>query len=590
MTLKMKNIFKLNILASLLCLTACQDKFLEITPKGVYSENTLLNKKGIEGFLIGAYASLDGSQVASSLGFSGSYNWIWGSMLGGDAYKAGVSFTDQPDLNYVMQYATPTTNPQILTKWNAIFDGIGRTNLILQKLAASTDPALTPEIRKQIEAEARFLRAYYHFEAKKVFGNIPFLDENVEMYKVPNTDASGAYINIWPNIEADLKFAFDNLDEIKSGIGRANKWAAAAFLGKALLYQNKFAEAKSVFDQVIAEGKNPVGVKYSLANNYGNNFRLQTQGNAEVILEVQNAVGDGASNNTNGFFEVLLCYPNGIAGGTNSWFYRPSQNLVNSFKTNENGLPLIGSYNNSDVTSHENYSDTDNFIPYQGNLDPRLDHTVGRRGIPFHDWGVINSVAFTAPPGESITVGGPYAGKKHVFSQSEFNSGKAVRSSWYIASALRYQVFRYADLLLMAAECEVELGNLSKALDYVNRVRERAANSPIQDILGNSPAANYLVKPYTSFASQEDARQAVRFERRIELGMEGHRFFDLVRWGIASQVINDEYLPRESQKRVAALGGARFTPNKSEYQPIPDYAITQSMVDGVPTLKQNPGY
>jgi tetratricopeptide (TPR) repeat protein len=588
----MKNINKrlITSLGLVLGLTACQDKFLDITPQGVYSENTLLTKKGIDGFLIGAYASLDGSQVASSLGFSGSYNWIWGSILGGDAYKAGVSFTDQPDLNYVMQYATPSTNPQILTKWNAIYDGVGRTNLLLQKLAAATDPALSPEIRRQIEAEARFLRAFYHFEGKKVFGNIPFVAENVTDYKVANTDASGQYVNIWPNIEADLKFAYDNLDEVKGGIGRVNKWAAAAFLGKALLYQKKYAEAKTLFDAVIENGKNPVGVKYGLASNFGDNFRLQTQGNAEVVLEVQNAVGDGASNNINGFFEMLLCYPNGIAGGTNSWFYRPSQNLVNAFRTDANGLPYLDTYNNTEVTSHENYSDTDNFVPYQDPLDPRLDHTVGRRGLPFHDWGVVNSVAFTAPPGESITVGGPYAGKKHVFSRAEFNAGRAVRSSWYIASALRYHIMRYADVLLMAAECEVELGNLSKAQSYVNQVRARAANSTLSSSSGDGLAANYLVKPYDSFTSQEHARKAVRFERRLELGMEGHRFFDLVRWGIAAQVINEEYLPKEGQRRVAALGGSKFTPNKSEYQPIPDYAITQSMVNGQPTLKQNPGY
>ncbi|MBX2954359.1 MAG: RagB/SusD family nutrient uptake outer membrane protein [Leadbetterella sp.] len=574
----------------MLGLSSCKDEFLAITPKGVYSENTLLNKKGIDGFLTGAYASLDGSRDASTLGFSGSYNWIWGSILGGDAYKAGVSFTDQPDLNYVMQYATPTTNPQVLTRWNAIFDGIGRTNLVLQKLAAATDPALTADIRKQIEAEARFLRGFYHFEGKKTFGNIPFLDENITGYKVPNTDASGNYVNIWPQIEADLKFAYDNLTETKTGIGRANKWAAGAFLGKAYLYQKKYAEAKTVFDQVIANGKNPLGVKYALMPNFGDNFRLAKQGNAEVILEVQNVVGDGATNNYNGFFEMLLCYPNGIAGGTNSWFYRPSQNLVNAFRTDANGLPLPDTYNNTDVTSHESVGDNETFTPYQGNLDPRLDHTVGRRGIPFHDWGVVNGVAFTAPPGESITNGGPYAGKKHVFSREEFNSGKAVRSSWYIASSLKYQIMRYADMLLMAAECEIETGNLEKAREYINAVRARAANSPIKNASGTADAAHYLVKPYAAFSGPEAARKAVRFERRLELGMEGHRFFDLVRWGIADQVINQEYLPKESQRRVSALGGVKFTPNKSEYQPIPDYAITQSMVGGVPTLKQNPGY
>ncbi|MVM36827.1 RagB/SusD family nutrient uptake outer membrane protein [Spirosoma sp. HMF3257] len=167
-----------------------------------------------------------------------------------------------------------------------------------------------------------------------------------------------------------------------------------------------------------------------------------------------------------------------------------------------------------------------------------------------------------------------------------------VRASFGIASALNYDLMRFADVLLMAAECEVEVGSLDKAREYVNRVRARAAASPIKALDGTANAAKYVVSPYTTaWASKEVARKAVRFERRIELGMEGHRFFDLVRWGIADQVINNEYLPKESVRRSLALGsGVKFTKNKSEYQPIPDYAITQSFVAGQPTLKQNPGY
>lgn len=582
----------ITLLLSLATLSACKQQFLDLGPQGVYNESDLLSKKGIDGFLIDAYATLDGNLSANFLGLSGTYNWIWGSITGGDAYKGGTNFTDQSEINQVMQYATPTTNSQLLARWNGIFDGVGRANIVLKELAKATDPALTDALKKQIEGEARFLRAFHHFEGKKIFGNIPFVDEKATDYKIPNTDASGNYVNSWPQLETDFKFAYDNLDEVKTGKGRVNKWTAGAYLAKAYLYQNKFTEAKALFDVIIGQGKTSQGVKLDLTTGYGENFRIATQNSKESMLEVQSAIGDGASDNTNGFREAILCYPNGIAGGTNSWFYRPSQNLVNAFRTDENGLPLLDTYNDVDVTSNETVPDASPFTPYTGNVDPRLDHTVGRRGIPYLDWGMMTGVAFTAPPGESITNGGPFTGKKHVFSSVEYSSGQVVRASFGIASALNYDLMRFADVLLMAAECEVEVGSLDKAREYVNRVRARAAASPIKTLDGTANAAKYVVSPYaTAWASKDAARKAVRFERRIELGMEGHRFFDLVRWGIADQVINSEYLPRESVRRSLALGsGVKFTKNKSEYQPIPDYAITQSFVAGKPTLKQNPGY
>lgn len=588
---------KLKALSTVACLSligsyACKESFLAQAPQGVYDEASLLNKKGIEGILISAYAGLDGNTAGTgNIGASvGADNWIFGSILGGEAYKGGVNFADQGGLNDVMQYATPPSNNHIDAKWNAIFDGIARSNQALKDLAASTDPAITAADRKRIEGEARFIRAFQHFEAKKVFGNVPFVNETVTDFKIPNTDGSG-YVNIWPQIEADFKFGYDNLEAVAPNIGRANKWSAGAFLAKVYLYQKKYAEAKTIFDAVIGQGVNAAGVKYELNANFGANFRIASQNSRESVFEVQMAIGDGAT--TNGFQDMVLTYPNGIAGGTNSFFYRPSQNAVNTFRTNANGLPLLDNYNDTDVTSFENVPDTQPFTPYAGALDPRLDHTVGRRGIPFLDWGMMTGVAFTAPPGESITNGGPYCQKKWVISRNEFQGGQASKVSWgYISSSMNYIAMRFADVLLMAAECEVELNNLDKARQYVNQVRARAAASPVKTLDGAANAANYAVGQYTTaWASQADARKAVRFERRLELAEEGHRFFDLVRWGIAEQFVNQEYLPKESQRRTLIFpSGVKFTPNKSEYQPIPIYALTQSNKDGQPTLKQNPGY
>jgi hypothetical protein len=573
----------------LLIVSACKKSFLDQPAQGAYNETDVLTAKGINGLLINAYADLDGNGQIDGLGESdGADNWIYGGILGGDAYKGGVSFGDQSEINPIMQYVTPVSNPHILTKWKCLYDGVGRANLVLKTLPKITDPAVTADQKKQIEAEAKFIRGFQNFEAKKVFNNVPFVDENATDYKIPNTDANGNYVNIWPNIEADLKFAYDNLDAIKPNVGRANKWAAGAFLAKAYLYQHKFTDAKALFDILITQGATSTGQKYGLENNFEDNFRIATQNGKEAVFSLQENLGDGST--TNGNLDYLLTYPNGIAGGTNSWYFRPSQNLVNAFRTDANGLPFLDTYNNIDVTPFENVADDQPFTPYQGNLDPRLDWTVGRRGIPYLDWGMMTGVAFTAPPGESITNGGAYCGKKQVFSKAELNAGQAGKSSWYFNSALNFTPMRYADLLLMAAECELEVGSQEKARDYVNQIRDRASRSPVKTLDGKADAANYKIALYTSpWASKDEALKAVRFERRLELGHEGHRFFDLVRWGIADQIIKD-YLTTESKKRPLLFTNVSFSKGKSEYQPIPLYVITQSNKDGKPTLKQNPGY
>ncbi|MEJ7830004.1 MAG: RagB/SusD family nutrient uptake outer membrane protein, partial [Segetibacter sp.] len=265
-------------------------------------------------------------------------------------------------------------------------------------------------------------------------------------------------------------------------------------------------------------------------------------------------------------------------------FFQPSQTFVNAFKTTADGLPMLDNFNETDVTSDEGVAPTAAFTPYQGTLDPRLDWTVGRRGIPYQDWGIFPG----SPWIRKQDYGGPYAPKKNVFYKSD-NGTSAGSVGWgWNNNALNFTIIRYADVLLMAAEAEIEVGSLAKAAEYINRVRARAAASPV--VNGAAPAANYLVSPYTSFAGKDDARKAVRMERMLELGMEGHRFFDLNRWGITADYINNVYLSKEKVRRASALGGAVFTKNKDEYQPIPEFAINQSIKEGTPTLKQNPGY
>lgn len=580
----MKNkhiLFSLSLIITLGGISACK-KFLDPSLKGIYTEDQLINKKGINGMLINAYATLDGLPDGTTQSSGGS-NWEWGSMAGGDAYK-GTELADRVDDNPVMRYELSPSNPLVTHKWNGTYDGIAQANQVLRTLPKVTD--MTAAEKKQAEGEAKFLRAYHHFEAKKMWNKVPFVDENVTDFKIPNT------ADIWPQIEADFKFAYDNLDAIKPYKGSVNKWAAGSFLAKVYMFEKKFAEAKALYTTIITSGTNSQGVRYALTANYHDNFRVTKENNPETVFAIQASYGDGS--NTNANYDNILNYPHG--GGSKPGgccgFFQPSQNLVNSYKTDATGLPMPDTYNSSNVTSDETFTSSQAFTPYSGNLDPRLDWSVGRRGVPYYDWGTH--------PGRDwirdVTYGGPYSPKKNTYYKADEGS-TAGKVGWgFSSNALNYTIMRYADVLLMAAEAEIEAGSLETARTYINLVRARAGGfapsntAPYFENAASVTYANYNVGLYTApFASQEAARKAVRFERKLELAMEGHRFFDLVRWGIAATEIN-AYLAVEAARRPTTLAGAAFVAGKHEYYPIPAFSISQSIKDGAPTLTQNPGY
>ncbi|HEY1021975.1 MAG TPA: RagB/SusD family nutrient uptake outer membrane protein, partial [Flavisolibacter sp.] len=259
------------------------------------------------------------------------------------------------------------------------------------------------------------------------------------------------------------------------------------------------------------------------------------------------------------------------------------------FRTSATGLPLLdGAYNvgaNQVKNDQGLESSSTGYTPDAGNLDPRLDWTVGRRGIPYLDWGLHPGKAWIRDQG----FGGPYAPKKNVYYKAQ--EGKLTDGTNWTSglTATNYKIMRFADVLLMAAEAEVEAGSLEKAREYVNRVRTRAAVGRVKNAAGTD-AANYVISNYTTAWTDKDvARQAVRFERKLELAMEGHRFFDLVRWGIADQAIN-AFLTYEKTKLPTPYGSATFTKGKHEYFPIPQRQIDLSSTGGQSTLTQNPGY
>lgn len=558
---------------------SCKDSFLDVLPTGSLREEQLTSVAGVEGALLGTYSMMLGKGFTQ---LAGPNNWVFGSILGGDANK-GTDPGDFSAINPIQRYQADPTNGEFNGVWQAKYEGISRANGTIRLATKST--ALVDADKKRIIGEARFIRGHFYFELKKIFNNAPYIDETVDygtgIEKVTNA------ADLWSKIEADFKFAYDNLPETQGAAGRANKWAAASYLAKAYMFEKKYAEAKALFDLIIANGKTTNGKKYGLVSNYAQIYNAANDNHEESIFATQTSMNTGDVSNSNSYDVLNYPYNTGADGpGNCCGFFAPSFDLVNSFRTDANGLPLLdNSYNSAANAVKNDYGveSKDAFTPDAGNLDPRLDHSVGRRGIPYLDW--------KEHPGKdwirSQPYSGPYSTKKYVYYKSQENT-LTDGSGWTRGySVMNYTILRYADILLMAAEAEVEVGSLAKAQEYVNMIRTRAANKASWVTKNGAPAAKYVIGTYdTPWTDKNVARTAVRFERKLELSGEGHRFFDLVRWGIAESTLN-AYLANEAKVLSTMFGGAKFTTGKSEYMPIPQ---TQIDIQGKDILKQNPGY
>lgn len=587
------------VLAGSVAAFSCKKTFLERTPQGSLKPSDMESEAAVANLLIGAYAALDGQgdntgdmialNGGNAWGVSPS-NWLLGSVTGGDAHK-GSDGGDQPPMIPIMTFSVDPSNSILNDKWAVVYEGIVRCNNVLKFLPLATD--MRGSEGTNIKAQARFLRAHYYFDLKRVFGNVPWIDETTTDLTPTNT------VDIWPKIEADLKFAYDSLPESQSEIGRANKWAAAAYLAKTYLYEKKYQDAQPLFTAVINSGKTPNGIAYDLNPQFEHNFMPayeNTNPEAVFVIEMAANIGNGSIANSNQGDALNFPY-----GGSSPFpccgFFQPSIDLVNSFRTDANGLPYLDDYNNHPVANDEGIASADAFTPDAGNLDPRLDWTAGRRGLPYHDWGIYTGMDWV----RDQRYAGPYAPKKNVYwSASQGTDGDA--NSWAPGSAINVFVIRFADVLLMAAEVEAQLGNFDKAEEYVNRVRNRMALHPEGWLyaynddtdpsagFSSTPAANYVISPYPAgaFTSTDYALKAIYFERKLELAMEGYRYFDLVRWGLAPTVLN-AYFAYESQY-VSDVRGAHFTANKNEKFPIPLEQIDLTQKNGQNTLTQNPGY
>ncbi len=593
-------------IASVILMYACNNDYLEKEAIGALSETTLANKAGVNGLLIGAYSLLDGvggPEADQGPWESAISNWVYGGVASDDAHK-GSEYGDQVGVEVIENYTATPIEPYFNDKWVALYAGIQRANDVLRVLEQVTDGSISEDEAVQIKAEAVFLRAVFHLEAAKLWRNAPYVDETVSFangnYNVSNTSP------IWPKIEEDFQFAATSLTDTKSEVGRANSWAAKAFLAKVYMFQLKFTEAKTLLTDIIANGVTASGQKYALVN-FADNFNPSKKNSAESVFAVQMSVNDNASGANGNAGDVLNFASGGPANCCG--FYQPSFSLVNSFKTvPATGLPLLDSWNDSDITNDQGIASTSPFTPYTGTLDPRLDYTAGRRGIPYLDWGIMPGAIWIV----SQAAMGPYIPIKNVYYKAEQAATSDTYNGWASnqATSNNYVMIRFADILLWAAEVEVEVGSLAQAEAYVNQIRARAAdpagwvytyvddNDPSKGFT-NTPAANYKIGLYTGQFTQQGqdfAREAVRFERKLELAMEGHRFFDLHRYdngtGYMADVLN-AYIQHETSipgYNFLYLEGAKFTKGKNELFPIPQVQIDLNVTDGASVLKQNTGY
>lgn len=559
---------------SLTLLASCGKSFLERDPQAELPESQIVNSKGIEASLIGAYGILNGNVNGTWGNYSSAPSqWLFGEVAGDNAHK-GSEATDQPNMNMIEFHTPNSSNDNLSQMWEVYYEGVLRANNTLRILKADQagGKTVTAARAKEIEGEARVLRAHYYFYLWRVFKNLAYVDENTtddEAKTKPNKD------DILPKIIDDLKAGIANLPttKINSQAGRIDQNIAKAYLGKVYLYQKKYADALVLFKEVI-------GAKDLRTMPYQNNFDVLTKDGPEALLVSKHVINpDGSGDNAN--VGDMLSGLNGSNPVGCCGFYQPTIDLVNAYKVDANGLPLLdGSYRNNPYKSDFGLSD-DAKKTYKLDVtlrfDPRLDYTVGRRGVNFYDYGVMPGDAWI----REVSSGGPFVGIKTMIPKS-LHATHTASGAAYITD-LDVNIIRLADVVLMAAECQVELGDLGAAMNLVNAVRERAAKLPPKTTGDNVAAAVYVVKPYTSFPDQNYARKAVRFERRLELAMEGHRFYDLVRWGEAKTVL-ESYATFEGGF-MARYKGLNYKP-QNDYFPIPQSQIDRS--GGA--LTQNTGY
>jgi hypothetical protein len=560
-------------------LTSCND-FIDVTPKGVINEDLAMSQP--EEMVTAAYAKLGDDWYTYPFNL-----WPYGDVSSDDAMKGGSGTTDT---NYhpveVWSSLTASTPDHMDELWYHFYCSISRCNRALVSLA--NDAAMDAQTKAIREGEVRFLRAHFYFKLVQMWNQVPWIDE--EVYSVHSEEQTRndefTHEELMQKIVADFKAAYDVLPAQQADGGRANKIAAAAYLAKCYLtmawgngYEDNTGIShinKEYMQKVLEYTAVVQNSQYGYLEDFGDIFLPEYKNSKESIFAVQhsNYEDDNTrfgranwSNMLNGCWGIWSC----------GWdFHKPTQNLVNAFKTKD-GLPMFDDYNK--VTDYPI-----NGIPTDQKWDPRLFHTVGMPSFPYK---YESEFTMTTDNSRTPNTYGYYTSLKEVPQRS---NGEAYDYPWQ-AFPMNDYVLRYTDVMLMRAEALIETGQLSEAKDIINAIRERAKNSISKHINYAADQCDIALYPDSYFKDQDTARKCLRWERRLELAMENGRYFDLRRWGIASEVLNAFF---ETEKDVEYNGqtyaqyykDAHYTPGKNEYFPLP--YIQLYYVPGLYT--QNKGY
>ena len=550
---------------------SCSDFLNEQVPQATLTQDEVKNPKYVDNVIISAYAgllSIEDMNASFSL-----WNYDTRSddaFVGGAAYSDGAVFHEMEKGVGIM-----TTDWPYASIWTRFYKYLSRVSLSLDMLSEADQ---NNDVIKQRTAEMKFLRAYGHFQLKRLFKFIPFVNKlNMTAEDYENL-SNREYTNDegWQQIINDLEDAYAVLPATQAEKGRPTKAACAAFLAKVYLYKAYHQDDETThavtsinekeLQKVVdyTEPSNFIG--YDTEGDMHNNFRPEEEyeNGKESLWAIQYSKNDGTTYGNLNFSNRLIvpCVQGVLDAGCD--FYKPSHNLVDAYRTDADGMPLL-----------DNFYEEDYEVGSPQTVDPRLFVTVGLPGTPYmfnekymmsesKNWGRANG-----------TYGYFVSLKQNV--DPDLMGTYLFNADNQIASSMNRIVFRYADVLLMRAEAQAQLGNTPEAIKLVNRVRQRALDMKTSSIVAKYAAkynVHYAVGMYEGSYSKDEAMKIIKMERRLELAMESERFFDLVRWGDAEQVINKFY--NEESKRLNFLTGAYFTKNKNEYLPIPDEQIAAS--------------
>lgn len=546
--------------------TSCSDFLDDQKPQGVLDSDMVKDPSNVDNLVISAYAVFTTAEDINS-SFS-----MWNfDVRSDDAYKGGNGTSDGDVFHQLeIEQGVLTTNWNINDMWVRLYNCISRVNSAISVLETTSD---SYQLKAQRLGEMKFLRAYAHFLLKRLYKNIPFImDANLKQEDY-NTLSNTEFNNDegWQQIINDVEYAYSVLPVKQTDKGRPSKAAAAAFLTKAYLYK-AYRQDDAASNQVtsinredllkVIEYSNPdiySAGGFDLEPDFHNNFRPETQyeNGVESIWAMQYSINDGTKyGNLNWSYGLIVPNIPGVTDGGCD-FYKPSQNLVNAYRTDADGHPFIDTFNNKDYDLTQD-------------ADPRLFLTVGLTGLPYE----FNSKYMMDASATWSRSNGLYGYYVTLKQNVDPDCGYLVKGSWW-GTPMNRIVFRYADVLLERAEAYAQLNETGEAIKLVNEIRKRAKQST--GMIANYPSdygVKFNISTYNGSYSQEDALKIVKMERRLEMGMESERFFDLVRWGEAEKVLNKYFA--EETNNCSIYGDAHFTADKNEYLPIPFSQVAAS--------------